>query len=249
MKEELVRKVFNEIQIIDKGILIRKAFLSKSENIKSGIIEKISEEDLNTLFNIYDEHFFSNYFKNEFKGKIKFSLSKRMNKSAGKTIVPRNIAVLSEENKSFEIKIGVNFLFEYYKVKREKNVGGIKTHDSLHALFIVFEHELIHLLEFYVFGNSSCKNIRFKNIAFNIFKHKEAYHSLPTNSEIAAKNLGLHRGGHVSFNYEGKKVNGVIYGINKRATVMVLDNKGKYIDGKGNRFMKLYVPLELISKI
>jgi predicted SprT family Zn-dependent metalloprotease len=33
---------------------------------------------------------------------------------------------------------------------------------------MVFEHELVHFLEFYVYKESNCKKDRFKAIAYNI---------------------------------------------------------------------------------
>jgi hypothetical protein len=249
MKVVLAKIIYKATEIQNKKLLLRKEFLYNSINIDSGEVKKISEEDLRILFELYDKYFFDSYFKDKFKGNIKFSLSKRMNKSAGKTIVPKNISVLSEEKQSFEIRIGVNFFFQYYDLKREKIVGGIITSDSLHALLTVFEHELIHFLEFYTFGKSSCKGKRFKDIAFNIFGHKDVYHSLPTNSEVLRKDLNISPGDSVCFSHDGKSFKGIIYRINKRATVMVLNNRGNYVDSKGNRFNKFYVPIQLLSKM
>lgn len=249
MKVKLTTINYKEPEIRAKKALLREEFLNDSINISSGEIERISEGDLEILFRLYDKYFFNNYFKEKFTGKLKFSLSRRMNKSAGKTIVPKNISTLSEEKQSFEIRIGVNFFFRYYDLEREKIVGGIVTSDSLHALLTVYEHELIHFLEFYIYGNSSCKGERFKKIAFNIFGHKDVYHSLPTSREILSKNLNIHPGDSVCFNHDGKSFKGIIYSINKRAAVMVLNNRGNYVDSKGNRFDKFYVPLQLLRKM
>ncbi|QGU94881.1 hypothetical protein GOM49_06995 [Clostridium bovifaecis] len=248
-KEELIRIRYFENEVKNKRAFLRNEFIAKSKNISDGEIKKISIGDLQLLFNLYDKYFFKNYFKENFRGKITFSLSKRMTRSAGKTIVPRINASLEEDKQKYEIRIGINFFFQYYELDREKLVAGAKTEDPLHALFMVFEHELIHFIEFYVFGDSSCKNKRFKETAMSTFSHKDVSHSLPTNREIIDKSLGIKIGDKVEFSYEGKIKNGIINRINKRATVMVLDKGGNYIDKYGNKYSKYYVPLKGLNKI
>lgn len=247
-KKSLIEIRYTENEIEEKRSSLRKEFIKLSSNISNGKINLIGKEDLEILFDLYDKYFFYNFFKNNFRGSIIFSLSKKMSKSAGKTISLRNNFVLSEVEQRYEIRVGVNFLFQYYELKREKIVGGIKTKDSLHALLIILEHELIHFLEFYVFGKSSCKGVRFKELAKNIFGHREVYHSLPTASEITGSNFGFNVGDKVSLIYKNKINHGYIYRINKRATVMILSKTGNYIDNKGNRYEKLYIPLESLNK-
>ncbi|KYH29004.1 MULTISPECIES: SprT-like domain-containing protein [Clostridium] len=248
-KKELIKIIYLESEIENKRHLLRSEFIYRSNNIKHGQISKISAEDLELLFNLYDKYFFNDYFKKFFKGTLDFSLSKRMSRSAGKTIIPKINPILEEEKQRYEIRIGVTFLFQYYELDREKIVAGVKTEDSLHALLMVFEHEIIHLIEFYIFGSSSCKNKRFKTIAKNIFNHKDVYHSLPTSREIVHESLGIKIGDKVSFLHEEEIKNGIVNRINKRATIMVLDSRGNYIDGQGNRCIKYYVPLNKIRKI
>jgi len=247
-KEKLANVSYEEVYINTSKNALRKEFINNSKNIDSGEINRISTEDLEILFCLYDKYFFQNYFIKKFKGTITFSLSKRMSKSAGITISLKSNMALPEEKEKYEIKIGVNFLFQYYELSREKTVAGIKTEDSLHALLIIFEHELIHLIEFYLFGNSSCNKKRFKTMAKNFFGHKGVYHSLVTKSEILSNNYGLKIGDRVSFVHKNKVKYGYIYRINKRATVYFLDGKGIYVDSKGNRYLKLYISLELLKK-
>jgi hypothetical protein len=69
----------------------------------------ISQDDLIVLFKLYDKYFFDEYFKNNFKGKINFSLSNKMTRSAGKMMVPKNLARLKEDVEKYELRIGMNF--------------------------------------------------------------------------------------------------------------------------------------------
>jgi hypothetical protein len=245
-KSLLVKINFNSVEINERREKVRERITVSSNNIKNGTITKVSEEDLKIIFNHYDTYFLNNYFGDNFIGNIKFSFSKRMTRSAGLTIVPKNIAYLKQSEETYEIRMGINFFLRYYDTVGEKKVNGLVTNDALHALQLVFEHELCHVIEFYVFKNSNCKKQRFQYISKNIFGHEGVYHGLPTNSEIAKEKYGIKIGDKVCFSYENKEFQGFISAIKKRATVMVLDKAGKYVDGKGNKYSKWYVALKAI---
>lgn len=237
-----------ENPIIDSNReMVYNRFIYKSSNVKSGIITKISVYDLQLLFQLYDEIFFKEYFQKNFKGKLNFSLSTKMTSSAGKTIFPRNLINLREDEVIIEIRMGINFFFRYYDISDDKMVNGIKTRNSLEAFQMVFEHEIGHLIELIDFKNTNCKKDRFKQIVKNIFGHKDVYHKLPTNKEIANVKYGFKVGDKVSFVAGNIKNIGIINNINKRATVMVRDYEGAYIDNKGNKYTKYYVPLGSLS--
>lgn len=235
-----------------KDIAVRREEISRllmqsSPNMSNGTISALSVADLQLLFQLYDRIFFQGWFKEHFKGKLKFSLSRRMTRSAGLTLCPKNIDKIKPEQLIIEIRIGVDLFFQYGVVEGSKTVCGIDTCDSLKALQLVFEHELCHVLEFIYFKKSSCKQERFKTMANNLFGHTESYHKLPTNRQIANQKLGLNIGDTVSFTFEGKTLTGILYNINKRATVMVRNNRGTLVDNRGNRYSKYYVPLTLLK--
>jgi len=228
-------------EIIRKRNDIRSKFIVKSENVNTGNIKCMSNQDMKILFDLYDEEFFRDYFRENFKESITFSLSNRMTSAAGKTIYSRKIKLLQEAEKTYEIRIGIKFFFQYDKVERDKIVSGINTKDSLEAFQIVFEHELCHLMEFHLYSESSCKKRRFKTMVNNIFGHTEVHHQLPSQQEIISVDYGFKIGQKVCFVNENKKYSGFIYKINKRATVMVKDKKGTYKDGQGTTYSKWYV--------
>ncbi|MEL7597557.1 MAG: hypothetical protein AAGU01_05070 [Clostridiaceae bacterium] len=248
-KEDLVSVNIESENVIDKRRIIRKSLINLSENIECGEIKTISQDDLIVLFKLYDKYFFDEYFKNNFKGKINFSLSNKMTRSAGKMMVPKNLASLKEDVEKYELRIGMNFFFHYNELKRKKTVNGIETEDALHALLMVFEHELVHFLEFYVYKESNCKKDRFKAIAYNIFGHTDVYHSLPTIREIAGERFGIKPGDRVCFIYNKNEIEGLVNSINKRASIMVMDGNGNYMDKYKNRYTKYYVPINLLKKI
>jgi hypothetical protein len=80
-----------------------------------------------------------------------------------------------------------------------------------------------------------------------LFGHTESYHKLPTHRQIASQKLGLDIGDTVSFIFEGKRLKGILYNINKSAIIMVPDKNGTMMDSKGNRYSKYYVPLTLLE--
>lgn len=228
-------------EIIKKRNDIRNKFIAESENVNTGNIQSMSNQDVKILFHLYDEEFFKDHFRDNFKESITFSLSTRMTSAAGKTIYSRKIKLLQETEKTYEIRMGIKFFFQYYKVERDKIVSGINTKDSLEAFQIVFEHELCHLMEFHLYNESSCNKRRFKTMVNNIFAHTEVHHQLPSQKEIISVDYGFKIGQKVCFHRGNKKYSGFIYKINKRATVMVKDTKGTYKDGEGTKYSKWYV--------
>lgn len=235
-----------------ESIALKRAEIARlltinSPNMQNGAIKALSAADLKLMFELYEQIFLGNWFKDNFQGKLQFSLSRRMTRSAGLTLCPKNIAKIKPEDLVIEIRIGVDFFFCYGSGAGGKTVCGIKTKSSLEALQLVFEHELCHVLEFICFQQSKCSGERFKKLAGDLFGHTESYHQLPTHKQIAAQKLGLNIGDTVSFIFKGKRLQGILYKINKRATVMVKDKNGPFADKQGNRYAKYYVPLSLLE--
>lgn len=242
MEDIYIKYTKDEIESRRKAISMK--LIHASSNIKCNNIVKLSPEDLRILLEIYDDVFLENWIAINYKGRLQFSLSKRMSKSAGKTICTKNLDKERPEFTVIEIRIGVEFLFNYDSLESDKRVCGIKTQNNLEALMLVFEHELCHMIEFVKFGSSKCSGERFKKLAQSIFGHTQSYHELPTVRKIAQQNYGLNVGCNVWFDFEGKDLKGIIYKLNKRATVMVLDKNGTYSDSQGNRYSKYYVPYQ-----
>ena len=230
-----------EIESKRKGII--QGLFSDSENIRGNTLRALSVTDLELLFRLYDRVFLESWFRDCFPGRLRFSLSSRMTRSAGLTLCPRNAEKIPLENLVLEIRIGVDFLFHYDMTEGGKAVCGIRTGNSLEALLLVFEHELCHAIEFILFRKSSCKGKRFQTLAGNLFGHTESYHRLPTQKQIAKQQFGLKPGDAVSFFYKERRMAGILYGIRKRATVLVRDQSGPLIDSRGIRYSKYYVPL------
>ena len=234
-------------EIASRRAKVTELLAQKSSAMKSSQLTTISTADLRLLFELYDNVFFKNWFRDNFKGEMKFSLSRRMTRSAGKTMCPKNIGRVKPEDLVIEIRIGVDFFLYYGQLAKSNTVCGLKANSGLEALLFVFEHEICHVLEFLLFNKSSCKGIRFKTIANNMFGHTDSYHRLPTNNQIANKVFGLKIGDTVSFKHKERRLTGLLYNVNKRAAVLVPDRNGPLADKRGLRYSKYYVPLTLLD--
>ncbi|HMO15123.1 MAG TPA: hypothetical protein PKD64_13155 [Pirellulaceae bacterium] len=128
------------------------------------------------------------------------------------------------------------------------NVAGLHCVDRLQALLLIFEHELVHLIEFLVWHDSSCSADRFRDISYRLFGHRQSSHQLITPREAAAIEKGIQVGDFVSFSHEGQQRMGFVNYIHRRATVLVPHRLGiRYADG--NRYAKYYVPLNQLRRL
>lgn len=109
----------------------------------------------------------------------------------------------------------------------------------------IFEHELVHLLEFLCWETSDCAKPRFQEISARMFLHRAHTHALMTRRALAAKS-GIVRGSQVSFLFKGRELSGRVARISKRATVLVEDPNGpRYTDGK--HYEKYFVPISALK--
>ena len=239
---------YTEEEIKYKRHQVAEYLLARSIHVKGANLTAISDRDLQLLFEGYDKVFFANWFKEFFPGILQFSFSRRMTKSAGKTYYPRDADPANPESLVMQVKISIDLIFAYGKLEEANQVGGLSAQNRLEALQLVLEHELVHVIEFIEFHNSSCKGKRFETIAHNLFGHTESYHRLPTNQQIARQKLGLAVGDSVSFSFQGRIMKGILNAIHKRGVVMVPDKQGAYVDRRGQRYTKYYVPLKMLNK-
>lgn len=238
---------YNNDEIIYLRQKIKNIFVERAKYIQRNPLHA-SSQDVKNLFYLYDQYYFSYFFSSAFLPDLRFSLSNRMTRTAGKIITPKNLSQLPEDKKSFEIRMSGYFLSNYDQFKGERKVNGIVTTDAVQAFQLVLEHEICHLIEFVEFGTSNCKKKRFKDLAYRLFGHTETYHELSIAKRQLEKQNQFQAGDKIYFYYHNKKKEGIIQRITKRATVMVKDSKGRYMDFKKNRYTKYYVPLDWLYK-
>lgn len=238
---------YTNTEIMAKRLEVAQELIKSSPNIKGPAINRLAASDLRLLYGLYDRIFLNGQFAKEYRGQLKFSFSTRLTRTAGKTLCPENIAQIKPEKLIMEIRLGTDFFFKFHEINSERSVAGIATDSALEALQLVFEHELCHVIEFINFKTSNCRQARFKTLAHNLFGHTASTHQLPTQQKIAEQKYGLKIGDTVKFRFEDQCYEGILYRINKRATIMVKDKKGTHIDKQGNRYSKYYVPIHFLE--
>jgi hypothetical protein len=228
--------------IASKTNAIYADFLRESLKGQTGNFTVIKDSDLRTLFQMYDRSFFGGFFTIEYVKKLKFAFSNKMTKTGGKLQVSR-------DKKNYKIVLSIYLLYKSFNQDtREIIINGLVCKDRLEAAMRILEHEIVHLIEYVLYGDSSCSKPRFRTLSKRLFNHTGVTHRLITQDEIAHTNFDLHIGDTVIFEVEDDTLTGIIYRINKRATVMVKHKKGDYFDTKGTRYKKYYVPLQSMRK-
>lgn len=234
------------LNIQDKNIIyfrkIIKETLIEDFNIyDNNNLHIITVELINQLIKLYDYYILDGFIQEYIKNGIKTSLSKKMTSAGGKTIFLNNKNI-----KEFEIRISLAILEKYALSNCKGKICGIEGQDILDGLMLIIEHELCHVLEFAVYDTSSCKGHRFKKIAWKLFRHSATTHDVLNKLESDSL-ITVKVGQNVYFEYHGKIHTGIVSNITKRATVMVLDSKGRYKDKHGNTYNKWYVPLKMLK--
>ena len=242
MKKDLADLKYASGEIKKRSKRIYHQILAESENIDCGNFKAIGTDDLVSLFELYDLHFFNRFFHNNYRGKIFLRPSQRMTRAAGRI-------AYTKHDGTYTISLSTTLISQtFHDVRREVVVNGIVCRNRLEATMRVLEHEIIHLLEWVLFGGTSCSKPRFRSLSRNIFGHTDVTHQLVTQTERAHKRFNLQVGAEVVFEYDGKTYHGVISRITKRATVMVRDSDGHFQDSRGNLYSKYYIPIQYLRR-
>ncbi len=225
--------------------------VAQSPTLKQHDFDAIQTKDLARLFSHYDDLFFQGSFGSVFEEldrQLTFRLSKRMTSTGGTTSFHKRQTNSGVHN-HFEIAVSSTLLFNTrYDFRNHVRVGGLRTTSRLDALLRIFEHELIHLAELCIWEKSSCSAKRYKSIIYRLFGHIESNHQLVTPIETAKRDLGIEIGDRVGFQFEGRRLDGYVNQIRRRATVLVEHNDGElYQDGK--KYIRYYVPLGQLARI
>jgi hypothetical protein len=224
---------------------IHRHVLTHSRYIRQADFKVIHPEALELLFAAYDKGFFDGLCQRALdEQRINFRLAPRMTSVGGTTTRFRS----KNGDVSYQIAIASSILFDSFgsiKIDRPIVVTGLECGNRLGALQRIFEHELVHLIEYVCWESSNCAVARFQNIARRLFLHRARTHHLVTRREIAA-NSGIRLGARVTFALDGAQLTGRVIRITKRATVLVADPEGrKYSDG--SRYKTYYVPIACLD--
>lgn len=218
---------------------IARRLLRASPYAREPGFTRLHAADLAFLFAAYDARFLDGLCGRALgPDGVTFRLSGRMTRAGGKTTLLHG----PDGAPRFEIAVSTSLLFDgFAEGDPEVSVCGLPCRHRLDALQRLFEHELVHLAEWLCWNESNCRAGRFRDIASRLFLHRAHTHRLITRSERAAA-LGIGVGTRVTFMHGGRRLQGRVNRITKRATVLVEDPEGtRWSDGR--RYVRYYVPL------
>ncbi|MCA8996835.1 MAG: hypothetical protein KDA80_07615 [Planctomycetaceae bacterium] len=234
-----------ETQLARQG-QIGEDTLSRSRWMKSANFEVFDAGDLENLFEFYDGLFFEGRVRQLLgEASLKFRISARMTSAGAKTFRYQS---RQTGERWYEIAVAGNLLFDSFDgSQRDITVCGRTCSTTLEALQRLMEHELLHLVELLVWSKSSCSASQFQSMARRFFGHTDFRHALITPKE-QARDLGIHVGAQVRFEYEGQTFVGRVNRITKRATVLVESRQGRLFND-GFRYETYYIPLEMLERV
>lgn len=218
---------------------IGRELLTASSWIDGPNFTAIHPDDLAFLFRAYDRRVLRGFARRRLAPEaLVFRLSSRMTRAGGQT----TRHVRTDGAATYEIAVSTEILFNgFADGDPPVSVAGIPCANRLEALQRIFEHEIVHLVEFLRTGESNCRALPFQELAHRLFRHRNHAHTLITRVERAAQR-GIRVGSRVAFVYQGAQLVGRVNRVTKRATVLVEDPNGdRYSDG--GRYRKYYVPL------
>lgn len=239
---------------------IHDEVLQLSRTMDGANFRRIHTDDLRRMATLYDREFFdSRLLEMVGRERLQFAISSRMTSNAGKLVThfgDRRGRTMTDaqryqqgDKRRFELVLSSTLLFQTFSdVDRPITVTGLRCSNRLEAMQRVCEHEIVHLLEMFLWNDSACSRARFQNIAGRYFGHTEHSHDLITQRERAARNFGVCVGARVRFRFEDRVLIGRVNRITRRATVLVEDPRGERFDD-GRRYVRYYVPLEQLTRI
>ena len=224
--------------------VVRDRLLESSRTLDGPAFTRVHADDLATLVSAYDEMFLDGSLRAALgTSPLRVGFSTRATRRGGGTRRMRAVGAVR-----YDIVISTTPLSESFRGPGEDvRVCGLTCSDRLDALQRVLEHEIVHLAEFLVWDGSSCSRPRFQGIAARLFGHTSHQHEMPTPRQRAAEIHGIRPGDAVWFEHEGKRVEGVVNRITKRAPVLVPHPAGRpFSDGR--RYQVVYVPVPSLRR-
>lgn len=225
---------------------VRRELLTKSAHVREPNFTELHPDDLAVLFDAYDRRFLGGLCRRALApAGLSFRLSRKMTRTGGTTTL---YPASKDHSGGVEIAVSSFLLFDGFDpADPDTSVAGLRCADRLEALQRVFEHELVHVVEYVATGASDCGAKPFQEVAKTLFGHREFTHKLVTRRERAARQ-GIVVGTEVAFDFRGARLIGRVNRVTKRVTVLVRDPKGApYADGR--RYAKYYVPLGALQPL
>lgn len=228
--------------------------------------QNIGQHHLKRIYELIDQKYFNKLITSILKSEsrvLTFRLSGKMTQRAGQLFTDKDTPF------HHELSVSSFLIFEAFSggnstASRPVSVNGLVCYDRVHCLLRIVEHEIVHLL-------FCCDSIgramglvdskgdykepfhgpTFQLAVKRFFGHTDWQHTLVTRDEVAFIQQGIEVGALVSFQNDGKTLQGKVNRVQKRVTVLVQDNMNKEarLFSDGNKYLKYYVPLNLCKKV
>jgi hypothetical protein len=225
---------------------VRERLLESPRTLDGPAFTRLHADDLATLTSAYDAVFFDGKLRVALGTTLlRFGFSTRATKRGGGTV---RTAPAGGQAVRYGIVISTTPLMESFRTPgAEVRVCGLVCGDRLDALQRVVEHELVHLAEMLAWDASSCSRPRFQGIAARLFGHTSHQHEMLTPGQRASVVHGIRPGDAIWFEHQGKRYEGTVNRITKRATVLIPHPAGQaFSDGK--RYQVVYVPIPSLRR-
>lgn len=237
---------FTPEEVQERRERVRRAVLAGGE-IPDPACSRLGPAALARLYASYDAEFLGGWLATLPPPRFRFSA--RMTRIGGRAARYRQRRGDGVVEEWFEVTISSHLLAQSFAgEQREVVVNGHPCRDRLDALMRIFEHELVHLLELWIRGTSSCRGRAFADLGRRLFDHRGTTHGLVTGSELARERFALTVGDTVEFDHEGRTLRGRLNRVTRRATVLVPAAGGRrYSDGRC--YDRWYVPLPALRRV
>ena len=237
----------------DRAETIYRDLRSQRPRLRPGNFSSLSAADVEAAVTGYDDVYFRGAVRRALgESPLTFRVSSRMTSSGGTTTRRQRRSSTGELGVArYEIAVSSTLLLNSFQGEAAAEplvLSGIPCVDRVQGLQRVVEHELVHLIELLVWGKSNCRGGRYQGVAESWFRHTEHSHRLVTPRERAATEFGIRVGSLVSFAHQGRRYEGRVNRVTRRATVLVEDPNGEpYSNGRS--YSKFYVPLEALEPL
>lgn len=209
--------------------------------LKDRPIPALPEALCGLLLGYYDDAFFHGMIKRMLP-QLTIHPSSRMTRCGGKFVILRS----RDMTTTCQIRMSTDFLLRL--TDGPFLVDGLSVSSAIEAFMLVLEHELCHAAEYALYGHVNAHQAVFRSLCQGLFGHTSITHQLPTRAQQAITgNISV--GTYVSFMHKNITLRGIVSRITKRATVMVKDPKGIYIDSRRIRYSRYLVPLSKLTVV
>jgi hypothetical protein len=216
---ELRRLRYSSADIEQRVAAIRCRALAESLTFCEDSFGSFGDRDLAMLLRLYDRYFLDHFIRDACGGRLTARVSNRMTKTAGKITYARSTG-------PYTISLSKHLVLKAFSARHAPvTVNGVACRDRLGVVMRLLEHELVHLLELLLYGETSCAKQRFRRMSRDVFGHADVTHELLKQDRDPASVRCVCVGDHVRFQFRRRWLSGTVSRITRRATVLVAEHR------------------------